>query len=98
MKILELNECELPCSCGWNITIGGTSETELKKLKEFLEPQKPSDLHAYYKDIITQIHNDKLTKERLVDRIGWFFDGMTAENICDMKWIEDLADAIMREI
>lgn len=36
MKILETNECDLGCDCGWNITIGGTDEEDLKALKEFV--------------------------------------------------------------
>jgi hypothetical protein len=32
--------CELPCKCGWNMTIGGENPKDLKKLKEYLKDNK----------------------------------------------------------
>ena len=39
MNILDFNHChcKLTCDCGWNITLGSTSEVELAKLKKFLK-------------------------------------------------------------
>lgn len=35
MKIIDFNHCNLPkCKCGWNITLAGKDEDELKVLKE----------------------------------------------------------------
>ncbi len=36
MEILEENICALDCDCGWHITIGGTKDVDLKKIKEFV--------------------------------------------------------------
>lgn len=36
MKILDFNHCNLEgCKCGWNITIGGSSEEELSEIREW---------------------------------------------------------------
>lgn len=39
MNILDFNHChcKTTCNCGWNIFLGGTSEVELMKLKQFLK-------------------------------------------------------------
>ena len=38
MNIIDFNHCNLPkCKCGWNLTIGGTDEKELKELKKLLK-------------------------------------------------------------
>lgn len=41
-----------------------------------------------------------LTEEKLADIIGNFFDGTTAEYVCEASWISDktLAKAILEEI
>jgi len=36
-NLLSENECDLPCDCGWNITIGGYDKKDLKNIKEILK-------------------------------------------------------------
>jgi hypothetical protein len=38
-NIIKEDICDLPCDCGWNISIGGELEEDLKNLKEYLEKQ-----------------------------------------------------------
>jgi len=38
-NLLEENECDLSCDCGWNLHIGGEDKEDLKKLKEYLKKQ-----------------------------------------------------------
>lgn len=40
INLLEENECELKCKCGWNIWIGGKDIKDLKKIKDFLKTLK----------------------------------------------------------
>ena len=36
-NLIEENECDLNCDCGWNITIGGEDKKDLVKLKKLLK-------------------------------------------------------------
>ena len=38
-NLIDENECELKCNCGWNIMIGGKNKEDLKKLKKIIKKE-----------------------------------------------------------
>ena len=59
MKILDYNHCQIKnCECGWNVSIGGTSEEELKELKALLGPIEMEDVTNYEEKIRTEKFQD----------------------------------------
>lgn len=54
MRILDFNHCKLTCNCGWNIKIGGKSESELIKLKKFIKDSGLEDLTNYDEKFMTE--------------------------------------------
>lgn len=37
LNLLQENICDLTCSCGWNLHIGGENIEDLEKIKQYLE-------------------------------------------------------------
>jgi hypothetical protein len=56
MHIIDFNHCTLPkCNCGWSVFIGGSTEKELKTIKEILKPHLVADTTNYK----TKINQEK---------------------------------------
>lgn len=61
MRVLDFNHCRISkCKCGWNLTIGGTSDKELKKLKKILLENFEMIDYVNY--------SNKLSTEKFLDR------------------------------